>query len=459
MHAPNETAIKEELAYFTEQKINPDFNNKYTVMLHTSKGDYDVIHLRYIELLRDYNGNTADDLKVCVDMQVGDYMHCIHYFKDNLEVSIKTHYGLEDVFGKEKTVRYKGIIVNATKLENLPIAGDEPNSLNDKYIPLIIQCLDLEYEALRLVYADGVYKETTVEDIIRSEIFDGCKECMSNGKPVLDSGNNIDIYPPNNTQQIPQVIIPTGIKLIDLPSFLQNTQYGVYNANIGTYLQKYHKEMNEEPISRLFVYPLYDTDRFNNGEGKKLIIIIPDNQLFKYSEYTLATEGDNIRVMAAEIQTNDNGENDMISKGAGYTYNNPSSILSGNVDITDEEITADHTTSMDNLTMKERRDGVSDTLYISNTNNLYNVRSDYLLRGLTNIIVTWFHCNVDLIYPGMPVMLMRYIKKTEITKVYGIVQGTYYRWDGRTKSSVGAITIKAEKQAVYNEQEGEEKLP
>lgn len=112
-----------------------------------------------------------------------------------------------------------------------------------------------EYEVLRTQYTDGTFRDRHCwTSLYIKEAIERSKEVKIEGKP-LDL--NIDIVKPNNDYVYDHVVVETGVKILDLPSYIQNKDYGIYNGNIGTYIQRYKDKLT------IFVYPLFDKDRFN----------------------------------------------------------------------------------------------------------------------------------------------------------------------------------------------------
>lgn len=412
----------------------------YAVMLHTPEDDYSIQLLTSIDIMRDYNGSIGDYTSVEFRMYADKYLYEIHPYKDNLELTII-------IKEKKKTItnRYKFVIINqsstdAEKTKNL----DKEMIANSQLYNIIGQCINLETEAVRNLYVDGIYKNVTMEKLVTAELLNMRNKITINGENLeLDC----NMATPDNKTEYGHVTIPSGVKAVDLASYLQSADgYGIYNGNIGTYIQKYKEK------SSVWVFPLYDNLRYDN-ESKlpKLIVVEPATALLDFAENTYKEDG-NLHVLnSGELKLIDQGENEMMDNGTGYISVNPVGFIDRSSSISKTSVTADGDTLMTSAVSKDRRDGNSAAVYVGNGTNMYKVRSDFQRQTFANYHVKWNYCNMDLIYPGMPCCIFKQDRANGVSELKGVVQGTYHRWNNADKTRMGIISIMVEKPAVYYE--------
>lgn len=443
-----ESKLSDAINPILSEGVSAQYDPNYTIQIHTPNMDLLPIMFSSIDILRDYNESIADYMVIEFSIASGDFYQYIYPYKDSLEISIKKDLPDYDY----ECNRYKMVLINQTSTEADQMMNLSPSDLNATEIKNVVcQCIDKNVEALRHIYAQGIYNDCKLEDIIMASMCKNLDKTIMNGQP-LSNEMKFDVYPTDNTLQYQQVILPTGVKLIDLPSYLQNDKkYGLYNYNIGTYFQI----MNGSPT--YFIYPLYDSRRVMSPKTgyenqKRLVVVIPDMHLYDYVEKTYAINGDEIRVLAGKnVKLVDTGENELINAGDGYVVSKPEAVMTSNVSITDGNVTAIPDEGLEAVTLKERRDGVDAVKYTGNTSNNYKVRSDYMRATLASYQISWNHCNMDMLYPGMPVNIIKSDSKSGIVTIPGVLQGTYSRYNNANKTVTGLLFIMAEKQAVYRE--------
>jgi hypothetical protein len=417
---------------------NPDTNNVvYELIVHTPENDIYVNYVNSVEVMRDYNGNIGDYIYANIIIGLGDYIKVIQPYRDNLEMTIKiTRYA------SISSTRYKAIILNnsgATYAKGYTsMSQTDLNKLEPMNIE--IQCLHKELEALRAVSVDGIYRNTTVENLIIGLINKYTKTIQIEGTTVNIS---VNIIKPNNDYNYVHINIPTGTRLLDVPSYLQNTNYGVYNGNIGTYLQKYDDRLI------LFVYPLYDKNVFETVTKKLNIYNIASKKL-TFIENTYKLDGDILKILTGlNVRSLDTAENELSDTGNAITAANPDLILQRNVIVTDNNVTTYPTNNLTAQAIKNKRDGMNLNLHLGVETNLYKYRSDIVKKSMGIYQIPWNYPNIDLIYPGMPCSFLYEDNVNGIVKLTGTVQSVYSRYTKTNNTTVALLNIAVIKPTMY----------
>jgi hypothetical protein len=220
----------------------------------------------------------------------------------------------------------------------------------------------------------------------------------------------------------------------------------VYNGDIGSYLKEYENKLT------FFIFPLYNNELFEDS-NKKLMIYGANNIRLNFIENTYLVDGDIIKILSnANVNIIDNGENEYINTGDGYTSSDPSLIMSRNSMVTDNEIYYTKDTQLSGAKKKDRRDGVSKATYLNNESNLYKFRSKIIKNSMAIYQITWNYCDMDLLYPGMPSAYIYEDEVNGIMELKGVVISTYYRYNEATKTTSGLINLAVEKPIIEEEQ-------
>lgn len=413
----------------------------YEVWLHTVDRDIKLTLLQQVEVLRNYNMYTGDFIAVEFSIEGGTFVKDIFVNKDNLEMTIIKKYNTsknkEDLVG-----RYKFIILNHDgNINASQYSKMSRETLNQTYmINVKGQCILRELEGLRSLNVDGIYKNTTLKDLIIAEFSNASSKMTLEGNPLDIRFTMVDA---DNNYIYKNLIVPTGINLIDLPSYLQNSDYGIYNGAIGTYMQM----VNNKPT--LYIYPLYNTKRYDDIT-KRMIVYHTNTSRFDFVERTYSTDGDLLKILAGGNTTSyDTGDNDLSNTGDAIISNIPEQIMGTAFQVTDDKITLDKNTLLRGASVKERRDGVMKSVYLGAESNLYKYRAKFIRNTMANYQVKWNYGDIDLIYPGMPVCFV-YEDETEgIMELKGIVQGCYNRFSMSQKVNTGILQLMVMKPNVY----------
>jgi len=436
-----QTPIGKDILKITSNTNSGINHVKHKVILHTEKYNINISLVESIEILSDFNSNTSDYIVASFLMGMGDFIKDVYPYRDNLNLTITR------IIGKVKsTYTYRFIILN----NNGNISGtrysqssrEELNKLEQ--VRVVGQCVDRVSETLRLQFVSGIYTNTNVEDVLKSMMLSNIRTAKS----VLGNINiQYHLVKPDNNKVYNHIKIPTGTNVLQLPTYLQNNDYGVYNGNIGTYV-KIHEKWNKDKyntLTNLYVYPLYDSKLFDNSK-RKLIIYGVTSAKFDHVENTYLVDGDILSIIAGINTTSyDDGENKLTDKGIGFTTSNPEALLTSN-NITSDTSSYVEMTSLNQTTLdKNRKDGLNTTQYIGPDANHFKYRSDIVKNTMMHYTVQWNFCDPDLIFPGMPVMYVFKDGTAGIVKLKGIVQSVYALYTEGMNTVSALINIMVEK--------------
>lgn len=418
---------------------NPVKNNmKYNIVLHTPERDIDIKLIKSVETLRDYNEYSSDYILASFIMYGGDFIKDVVPFKDNLELTIGV-----DFPDSYESIRFKFILSNNNENINtgmyLKFTYEELNKTEQ--FNVVGQCLLREAEVMRSVFISGTYKNITIDKLLMTELYNRANATKITGTEIKPS---VDVAKVANTTVYGHIIIPTGTKLFNLANFLQDGVYGIYTGGVSTYFQYYNKKPT------IFVYPLYDNERFNNSE-KKLMVYNSNTHKLTFIDNTYMVDGDILKIIAnGDVTVIDNGENDLISEGGSFTSSDPYAMNKQSSVVSSDKMVVDHNEQIQTNNAKERRDGVNKTRYVSSESNKFK-QATVVNKSLQAIYqIKWRYSNIDLIYPGMPTCYIYEDIEKGIIRLNGTVISTYERYDHANKTKSAIVNIMVEKPLVFN---------
>ena len=381
---------------------------KYSIMLHTpddshEEGDYPAFKLISIDIERDYVHNYADVITVKCHIPLGEYIKRIrpsgHQTDQNLEASlfIKT-----DV--DEFVIRYKAIIPtqDINDIDHDLLDGYDEESLDSQDVHLaVFQLVDTVVEPLPRLVIDGVYDGVTRGDILTYGIETITKNLVVTGRSPIDK---VDLTQPNNMERVSNLVIPTGTKLLNLANYLQNEQGGIYTGGIHNYIQT----RNRKAI--WYIYPPYDTTRYNDREEKLIVYLLPGKYPDEYDR-TVVTEGNITRILASSHTSSLDAQDRPSNKlPLGFRINNADEVLNrphkvkpgkdivGTRGTVSKKYLSRH--SLDSL------DIVSEASTVI-TNNIYVPASAISKTDGTRMDIIWNKSDPTRLRPGMSVKIYR----------------------------------------------------
>lgn len=408
----------------------------YNIILHTVDEDIPIDDLITIETKRDYANNVADHIIVTFAILAGTYVRSVHKFMDNLEMTIVTNW-----YDKKYSDRYKLMLVKGPS----NIAGtlyssyteDELNRL-DKFV-IEAQCLDRLVEVMRLTQVSGTYSKHTVQDVISGVMSKAINNITIEDTPIPTAFSFID---PNNQQIYRHINIPIGTTAISLPVFLQEGDYGVYNTDIGVYIQKYgYFEDGKEPITTVFVYPLYNNELADHPGRKLMILSSPTNQ-YSAVDRSYLLDGDVIKIIGTgDMRSGEVGQTKLMNTGNTIVTGSTANIVGGVAAVTDDAAKIVAKQNLHGAKLKVKVDGTELPRYVKPTSNPYKYYSEIAKNLLSPYQITWNYSNPELLHPGMAVTYVYEDIEVGAVRLNGVLHSCYNSYNQRTGAHVTLLNV------------------
>lgn len=397
-------------------------NAKVSATFHTEKEDFPALKVLMMENKRDYYGSTGEYSAIAVYLPVGDYVYRLLPFRDHLEINVKmifmTEGGEESLEDSPTEFLYKALI--DFKTNSFPSSESISNrtlrELNN--LPPITVNLELQdrcEEPLRLKMIDGVYRNVTMEQMLRGTFIHEANKIKVDGKPIIQV---LELDKPDNTEPVANLLIPQGVFLRDLPGYLQEKSRGVYNAGIGSFFQRYMRKPS------WFVYPLYKKTRFDEDRTKLVIYAVPEDRMPAINN-TYRSEGKIIYIAATgEKKMAENSRNPDLNKGTGFRMADAEAFMLKPVKILEEGIQAVRRSLNHEVASQSRKDQMNSGQIHSSSSNAFMKYSELQSRDFSGVSVLWSNSNPDLLYPGMPVKYV-YMDRGEYVEAKGTLVTAY----------------------------------
>ncbi len=396
---------------------------EYRALLHNEKEDINIFKVKAIDIIRDYSTKINEIIQIEFDMLLGDYVRRLYPYRNNLELTIKK-IELQEVAAKKEndtsiqTERYKAIflpkenpVANVSELESI----DTETINKGGMVTVKLQLLNRSIEPIRIITTHGAFRTITQKQLLHSVMAGELVKVKVDGKPAIDG---FDITEPNNTELRKHVIIPDGTLVSSLPTFLQEKSGGVYNAAIGTFLQRYNNK------NIWFVYPLFNYKRFDTDVVKAIFFSVPENRL-PGIDRTFNVDGKLINIIVtSKRKYQDSAGTNFMNKGVGFRMADANAYMKKPVIMTEEGSVSDRSRLNYETSLKENKDGLNYAPKVGASSNPYMEYSKVILSSMSQIDLVWENSDNSLLYPGMPCKFV-FMDRNKLIELKGTILYTH----------------------------------
>lgn len=392
--------------------------------LHTEEKDLtasDGVVLGSILQIRDYEHNITDYTEIKLLVYLGTYIYDIYPYLDNIELTLVYYDQLYEGDRPAKIVeRYKAVYLKDLNDKIPTLLNASINDLNQQApITLTLQLLDRSAEVLRVATIHGNFEPiingTKKPDVfLKTLISDQATKITIENKPAIQA---IDIEKADNTEDIPSITLPSFTRIIDLPAYLQNISYGIYNAGIGAYIQLFNG------LKTFFIYSLYTAKKYDKQDYKTIFYSPIDSSIVRADKTYLYK--DKILKVIVEPLTKllDSRETDLMSSGAGFRVSNARSFMRKPVEMTEEGPKFNRPKLNTEIVLKDRKDGLNYAPHSAQraSSNNFKRTTEVVKSNGAFIELKWYNSNIRYIYPGQACKIMVEDKNNKITEIYGVI--------------------------------------
>jgi hypothetical protein len=402
-------------------KCDKDSHAFWKAIIHTDDQGSTLEPLNFLQLAleRDYAGSSADKISVRLTITAGEYAKVLYPSRNQLQVTLLRfplleNSTVEDYERPIESERFSALLIEKgpamTQLQGAEIKDKFSLDITGGLMEVTLQLYNKFDERARVALVGGVYRTTTVEDIILTTLTKVSKSIkVDEDKTFL----GVDLWPVNNTTKLDQVVVTHGMHLFDLPGYLQKV-HGVYAAGMGSYIQ-----------NRIwYVFPLFDTDRFYETQRTLSIYLLPKKK-FPEIERTYRVLGSDVMIICTTTSdfradsnvsylktgnatrfTNADGMVDKFGKAKGnhYTVKRQDNNFEFSTGQTGGDI--------DYAPVADRKI----------TSNPFVYYTEQTMKKGGILTIGWENSKPNLIDPGMPTRIV-YFDKEEMKEAYGVVIG------------------------------------
>lgn len=391
---------------------------KWEAVIHANGQDISPLKVVEIDFNRDYENNFGEETMIRLAMSGGDFFKDVYPYQSDIEITVykipMTEAGVnEDESRNVQSRRYKAVYVDQGNplLETGGQLNNSREALNLTLLMdrIVFQLIDKNLDQMRMKEYGTVFRNQTVEEAIVSALTSASRNITG---PETEKLLGVDIVPPNNTKVRENFLIKQNLRLVDIPRYIQEHLGGVYSTGLGHFYQGLY----------WFVYPRYDTTRYNKSTRKVHIVNVPANR-YSEVERTFKAEAGLVTILAnGDFQFSDFSNRLQGTYGNGVRFADADLFVSGLSKTSNNKLTMSRPDNNNEFVSSLSPDGKNNVLASTTpiTSNPFKEYSKLAQREGSLVMLEWRRSNDAYITPGVPV-LISYIDGEEIKEVNGVV--------------------------------------
>jgi hypothetical protein len=378
--------------------------------------------LMSIDVDRDYLHNYLDYMLIDVYIPLGTYAKRLYPNANNVEIELKRivigessdFVSLDDQVQME---RYAAVMIdtgNPIVANSIGTITAEEDLNRIDILSVKFQLFNKALEQIRAIPAGGIYRNMTGEDVVKAALIKTAQVVKVDATRAI---NSVQMVPASNRKKREHVIVPHNVKAVDIPHHVHYHCGGLYSAGLGYYLQD----------DKWYVFPVYDTTRFQSGDPTLTIINIPPHRL-PAIERTYRKDGDNLVVLATgQVNMRELRNIAQMNHGNGVRFADADQLIDGFVTVKNNKAVAARAKTNTEIISEQRPNDIN---YVTQGRRNINANpfveySALAARQGSGMSLVWENADPALLYPGMPTKVL-YLDGDTIQELTGVLQGAHW---------------------------------
>lgn len=394
-----------------------------------------------LDFNNDYEKSVMREIWARVVIPFGMWAKCLYPARDYLNCIVKRSALTLQTFDKVENAEVEEFIYDTLFHldESNSLAGVNYNTisrtdLDNNYPPVVInaELLEKSVEKVRKVTIGAPYRNVKPEDLIKNVLVHFTKDIEIEGEKAIEI---ISVVKAHNKEKRDHIVIPQGMPLLDVPNYVQDNCGGVYNSDLNCYCVG----------DKIFVYPIYQTDRFED-EKKTLTVIKLPKEFMPQIERTFRKDEDALFVLGlSDSLYKDVSFAKKLNEGNGVRHADSRKFLNGFVETKDNKTVTKRKENNSEYKSEDLKE--QDFITLSNkkiNSNPFKERSKLAVRSGGTYTFQWPNSQPELLYPGMPARVL-YEENGEVMELRGVILSDHTSvsiiGQGMTADKHGTVTV------------------
>jgi hypothetical protein len=370
-----------------------------------------------IDFNNDYEKSVMREIWARVVIPFGMWAKCLFIARDHLTCIVRRVALTQQTFDKVENADVEEFIYDTLFHidESNSLAGVQYNTisrtdLDNNYPPVQVntELLERAVEKIRKITVGAPYRNVKPEDVIKNVLAHFTEDVEIEGEKAI---NIISVVEAHNKEKRDHIVIPQGMPLLDVPNYIQDNCGGVYNSSLNCFCIG----------DKIFVYPIYQTDRFED-EKKTLTVIKLPKEFMPQVERTFRKDGEALFVLGlSDSLYKDISFAKKLNEGNGVRHADSRKFLNKFVENKDNKTKVKRKENNSEYKSEDLLD--QDFVTLSNkkiNSNPFRERSKLAVRSGGTYTFQWPNSQPELLYPGMPARVL-YEEDGEIMELRGVI--------------------------------------
>lgn len=352
---------------------------------------YNVLGVQHV---RDYQGSFGEMVYVTVQIALGDLFLQVLPNKRTLKLTLQDSSRVKGGNISTTVREYNAILLNQDD-PTVTLPRDvylKREYLNQQgFINVEFQLFDEATYRVRMESVGGIYRNTTPINVLQS-LLGQTTELKGNDNRKLVNG--VEVYPGANQTPRKQIVIPHGLRVVDLAHYLQAKEGGIYSTGIGCYLED----------GTWYVFPPYNVTMANAYQRTATILLMTGKRF--QTETTYRKEGDNLTVLAnGNNITADISQVEQLNSATGVRFQNANQLIENGSKVKANKVVLSRNSNLSEFTTNQLNDNLANAQFAEErvTSNPFKHYSALARHNCRYVDIEWAHGDIEELHPGMPV--------------------------------------------------------
>lgn len=384
--------------------------HSFSASLYNGKDWVQCYNVFGVQCVRDYTESFGSMLYVTIQVAIGDFLFDVLPNRRTLKLTLKDRRNLKGR-AEVKVVDYVAILLNQEDT-NITAPNDYSVSkslINQQgFITLELQCFDEATYRVRMESVGGIFRSTTPINVLKT-LLGRTTELKGTDNRKLVKG--IEVFPGSNETPRNQIVIPHGMRLVDVALYLQEREGGLFSAGCGCFLQD----------GVWYVYPTHDVTMLNRYPKTLTILLMSDTRM--QTETTYRKVGDNLTIIAnGQNITMDLSQSHQLNEATGVRFHNATQLVDNGSTPTKNRVMISRNKNMSEFKTINLDDSLANAQFAEErvTSNPHKHYSRLARGNCKYFDIEWRYGDLDLIFPGMPLQVIT-LESGEVKTRNGII--------------------------------------
>lgn len=435
-----ESSLWREVRTIVDGDVKP-VHYTWSADIHANGETHKALKVLSVDLSEDYEMKFGDEIMVKLAISGGTYAKRIYPYQGEIEITLYRSPLREtsDVHDEEENTQAERYSATLVDTGSIVVEGSGENAVSEESLNLTniieadFQLINKALQQLRVVVVGGIFRNTTVENVIKGVLTAESKKVEVEG---VRMPQGVDMIPASNQNRRDHIVIPHGTRLVDVPEYVHRKCGGVYSAGLGYYLRGDY----------WYIYPCYDVTRFAKAARTLTVINVPKNKMPQV-ERTYRQNGNNLVVLATgDTKFSDDSEVQQLNKGNGVRFSDANQFMTGFVKTKDNKTVASRGANNSEFSAFARKDGIAVVPFSPrpiNANPFVEFSAVARREGGVFAFV-WENSLPSLIFPGMVAKVL-FLDDEDLQEAYGVILKAHHytqtRGQGMTETRYVTSTM------------------